>query len=177
MPHSTGFYQRVFNQAEKILYGAAGTGTGISAGETFRNLSDIYIRGPKVRFEKPGFNLRKWQKYYQNRYNPYKRRIKAEFGDLGIETSNPQQEALRPAFTGNYNGGNTTTRRIGQTGSRFARSSRPSYGRCYSKSDILRILAKKWKYNRKFRTMRRIQNKFRRNKSYSRRNGGFGLMG
>ncbi len=91
MPHRIGFYQRGYNQIEKLLYGTTGTLQGISSSTAARDLQDYYIRKPKVRFQKPGFNLSRWQRYYENRYNPYKRRVK---GDVVVETSNTQQEAL-----------------------------------------------------------------------------------
>jgi len=83
MPHrGTGFYQRGYNQVEKLWFTSTGTSQGIVGSQAARDLQDYYIRGPKVRFQKPGFNAAKWERFYQNRYNPYKRRIK---GDVVLE--------------------------------------------------------------------------------------------
>ncbi len=57
MPHRLGFYERGYRQVEKLFYGATGTLQGISSSIAARDIQDYYIRGPKVRFQKPGFNL------------------------------------------------------------------------------------------------------------------------
>ncbi len=93
MVHKLERFKSAYNQAEKFWYEATGLMQGITSGKTARDLQDYYIGSKKVRFQKPGFNLRKFEKYYQNRYHPYKRRFK---GDIVIDaSSNTQPETLR----------------------------------------------------------------------------------
>ncbi len=95
MVHRLQRFKTAYQQVEQIYAGASGTLAGVVGSSEFRNLQDIYVKKPSIRFQKPGFNARKWERYYENRYHPYKRKVKAEFSDLGIETSSSQPEALR----------------------------------------------------------------------------------
>ncbi len=145
MPHRTGFYQRGFEQIEKFFYGAAGTSQGIASSKTARDLQDYYIRGPKVKFQKPGFNQKRWQRYYQNRYNPYKRRVK---GDIVIESSNTQQEALRTDIARDRGSGSGRNNKFGKLYRRNPYSSRPYKRRSTCEDVLRRILARNGKYKR-----------------------------
>ncbi len=148
MPHATGFYQRGYNQVEKFFYSATGIVQGIMSGKTSRDLQDYYIRGPKVKFQKPGYNLEKWEKFYQNRYNPYKRKVK---GDVVIETDNKHPEALRTdeSLSGRYSG--TRFQRFSRRSSNTKRRRRRrSCRRLCGKGYFHRTMASRFFKRRKF---------------------------
>ncbi len=161
MPHRIQpFIEGMSAAAEKVLYGAGGTLSGIAGSKTSRDLQDLYIRDKRIKFEKPYTNLNKWQKQYNIRY-VWKKRFK---GDFLIESSNTQQEALL-SDDPIYGNQRSYQERTFSSRSRITRGSKPSRRRKHHKSCLCRVLVNSSYYkHRKFH--RRPVQKSRRKQQY-----------
>ncbi len=73
MVHRLERFKTAYSQVEQAYYYATGTGAGLAGSTISRDLQDYYIGKSKTRFQKPGFNARKWERFYQNRYVLYLR--------------------------------------------------------------------------------------------------------
>ncbi len=107
-------------QAERLLYGAAGTLSGIAGGKTARDIQDYYINKP-----------RNWRDKYLHR------RFK---GDVVVgETDDKFSEAHitdKPSYRYGRNRGKYTT--YYRTRAKYNKCSRRSTTRCYCKSRVHR---------------------------------------
>ncbi len=138
------FIQGMSAAGEELFYAATGTLSGVVGSETARDLQDMYINKPGIKMDRPGFNLKKWQKKYKIEYT-WKRRFK---GDVVIgETSRTQPETLRtdqPFY-------NIGKRKIGRnlgSGYRARSFSKRKFSnrRCDCKSCLYRRMAKSRRY-------------------------------
>ncbi len=148
--HGLERFKTAYSQIEQVYYGTIGTIEGLAASTTFRDLQDQYVGSKKVRFEKPGFNLEKWQKNYYNRYNPFKG--KKGKGDVYVNaTSSEVGKTLSTDESINRGSGRSTQhsyRRFGGYVSKNRRSKR-RVKRCNCKGVLFRVLAARRRQRRK----------------------------
>ncbi len=142
------FIQGMSNAAEKVLYSATGTLSGIAGSKTSRDLQDLYIRDKRIKFEKPYTNLNKWQKQYNIRY-VWKKRFK---GDFLVESSNTQRETLHPEepyYRNSGSSGGYSTRKGTRRTKFFGRANknRKQYQGC-----ICRNVGKNRRYRTRYRS-------------------------
>jgi len=145
MVHRLERFKSAYNQVEELWYTGTGIASGIAGSTTSRDLQDYYIGKRKTRFQKPGFNARKWERYYTNRYHPYKRRFK---GDVLIEESNKLDKTYSTGDSYNNNRGNKNFYSYSGRKSALSRRrrSRRSPNRCHCKSNMDRAVAKRSRY-------------------------------
>ncbi len=141
MVHRLERFKTAYSQVEQLYYSATGTLSGITGSKISRDLQDYYIGSKKTRFTKPGFNAKKWERYYENRYNPYKKRFK---GDVLVdEADSSEQQALRTDFPSN---GVVRGNKQYRNRSRYGQSRSGRRGRCpnrvYYKGCVYRNVGK-----------------------------------